>query len=176
MKQFVVKYWRRIVFYAILLLLCILFLGEDTRHYLRSDYKAFLPATHIAFIILLGIWLCVIVITGRKQLESIWQVLGVTALLAIRFAFIYFIFHQLFSGICFAVNRQYHGAPIPRQYSVSSTTVDNETFLLKDITTGELVSYDNMPGNYQLPAGHKLKDTITIPFTKGLFGVPYIGK
>ena len=176
MKKFIQKYWRQIVYYTVLLTLGILFIGDDRGHYLQSDYKGFLPATHIAFMILLAVWLCIIVITGRKQLENIWQALGVIALLAVRLAIVYFFFHILFSGICFFINRQYHGSPVPRQYVVNRDSTGKEPLLIKSITDGQLIYVGNLPGNYQLPAGHKLIDTITIPFTKGLFGVPYLDK
>jgi len=176
MKKFIQKYWWQIVYYTILVTLCILFIGDDRSHYLKSDYKGFLPATHIAFMILLAVWLCIIVITGRKQLENIWQVMRVIALLAVRFAFVYFIFNQIFSGICFAINRQYHGAPVARQYVVNRDTTGKEPLLIKSIPDGQLIYVGNLPENYQFPASHKLIDTITIPFTKGLFGVPYLDK
>jgi hypothetical protein len=176
MKQFITRYWRRIVFYAVLLTLCILFIGDDRNHYLQSDYKAFLPATHIALIVILAVWLCIIVIIGRKHIENIGQALAGILFLAIKFAFVYFFFHILFSGICFFINRQYHGGPVARQYVVNRDTTGQQPYFIKSITNGQLLYVGNLPANYQIPGSNKRVDTITITFTKGLFGVPYLDK
>ena len=172
MKQFLQTYRWRILYCFILLALVFLIPGPDYNHYLYSNYKSFTVSVTKTLLIL------VIVLVAILVALAIWRGTAFSKMYVVAFGVTWLIFIQLcfgtiVSNTCLLINRQYHGETVNKQfimYTVPGMRPSVTAYKSSEIFLNELVD------SYPLPASTKNVDTITIPFTKGFFGVPYLDK
>jgi len=177
--MFLLKYKRKIISWIVFLALVLYFAPKQHDYYLDDDIKSFKTTYFTPFLIWTGIIasLLIFLITFLKS-KSIKQS-GVSFLYAgVIFAFLLFIFQNLFLGASLFLNRQFKRETLQKSYSVSYLTGIEHTkdnFFPFDIANKHS-SFDRKLRNKLYYPGINQNDTVTLQFDKGLFGIPFQSK
>ena len=176
MKKFVQKYKWRILYFSILLFLLLFFAPAQHKYYLDEDIQVFrsvhfIPALILIFgfvsIALFIYWL----FSTRSLKKSTRRLLSISLV----FAFVLFVFQDIFLSIGLFANRQVAKEKITKVYYTSfmaGTDHSKKYMIVYEPLTGHS-SGDKKLVNELYQAGLKERDTVKLSMNKGLFGVAF---
>lgn len=176
MIAFVKKYSGRILFWAILLFFLLIFTPGQRKYYLDQDIKLFrtnylIPVLAWTFGLLsFGLFVYWIIKTKSVKQPGLWFLST-----ALAFAFIIFIFQDIFLGIALFANRQVTKGKVAKTYQASFMAGADHSktyFYPYETSTGKLV-YDRKLINELYQPGLKQNEKIALPMRIGLFGIAF---
>jgi hypothetical protein len=176
MTTFFKKYKWTILYWAILLFILLYFAPRQSKYYLEQDIKQFKTLYLIPTLIwtfgLLAVGLFVFWLIKTKSAKQ--SAIGFLST-ALTFAFIIFIFQNIFLGIALFANRQITKEKVTKIYQASFMAgADNSknNFTPYDPLTKH-ISIDTKLINELYHTGLKQNDTIVMTMNKGLFGLAF---
>jgi hypothetical protein len=180
MTEFFKKYRWSIIYWVILLFLLLYFAPRQSNYYLDQDIKQFkthylIPTLIWTFgIVAVGLFIFWLIKTKSFKQPTLWFLST-----ALTFAFILFIFQDIFLGGALFLNRQYKKGDIQKTFQVhylagSDNTINN--FIPYDIDTKKSIVLDKKLKNELYQVGLKQNDTVRLQLDKGLFGVGFKSK
>jgi len=176
MRAFLKKYKWTIFFWIVLLFFVLYFAPRQSKYYLDQDIKQFKTHYLIPILVwtfgLLSVGLLVYWLLKTKSIrQSGIGFLSVT----LSFAFIIFIFQDIFLGVALFANRQITRDKIIKTYQASfmaGTDHSKINFSPYDPSVKH-ISIDKKLINELYNAGLKQNDTIILTMNKGLLGVAF---
>jgi hypothetical protein len=177
MTAFLKKYKWTIIYWIIILFFLLYFTPRQTKYYLNQDIEQFktlyLIPTLIWIFGLLAAGLFVFWLIKTKSVgRSLLWFLSTT----LTFAFIIFIFQDIFLGGVLFLNRQFKTGQIQKAYEVHYfADTDNalNNFIPYDIATKQSIVFDRKLQNALYQDGLKQNDTVRLQLEKGLFGIAF---
>jgi hypothetical protein len=176
MAAFFKKYKWTIAYWVILLFLGLYFAPTQSKYYLDQDIKEFKTLYLIPTLVwtfgLLAVGLFVFWLIRMKSIKQVTLWFLSTAL---TFAFIIFIFQDIFLGIALFANRQITKGKVAKTYQASfmaGTDNSKANFSPYDPSTKH-ISSDPKLINGLYHTGIKQNDTLVLTMYKGLFGVSF---
>jgi hypothetical protein len=176
MTAFLKKYKWTIFFWIIFLFIVLYFAPKQSRYYLDQDIEQF--KTHYLIPTLIwsfGLLLVTLLVYWLLKTKSVKQSAIGFLSVALSFAFIIFIFQDIFLGVALFVNRQITRGTVIKTYQASfmaGTDNSKNNFSLYDPLTKH-ISLDKKLINDLYNGSLKQNDTITLTMNKGLLGVFY---
>jgi hypothetical protein len=176
MTAFFKKYKWTILYWAILLFFLLYFAPRQSKYYLDQDIKSFkthyLIPTLIWFFGLLAVGLFIFWVIRTKSVKqpALWFLST-----ALTFAFIIFIFQDIFLGIALFANRQITKGKIAKTYQasfVAGADHSKRNFYPYDSSTKQIIN-DRKLINELYKSELKQNDNIALPMKIGLFGVAF---
>jgi len=176
MTAFFKKYKWTIIYWTILLFFLLYFAPRQSRYYLDQDIKQFktlylIPILIWSFgILAVGLFVFWLIKTRSPKQSTLWFFST-----ALTFAFIIFIFQDIFLGIALFANRQITKGKIAKTYKASFMAgVDHSksSFSLYETSTGK-INNDRKLINELYQSELKQNDNIALPMKIGLFEVPF---
>ena len=176
MTAFFKKYKWTILYWTILLFFLLYFAPRQSKYYLDQDIKEF--KTHYLIPILIwifsllavGLFVFWLIKTKSTKQPTLWFLST-----ALTFAFIIFIFQDIFLGVALFVNRQVTKGKVAKTYQASfmaGTDNSKVNFSPYDPSTKH-ISIDPKLINELYHTGIKQNDTLVLTMYKGLFGVSF---
>lgn len=170
------KYKWTIIYWTILLFLLLYFAPRQSKYYLDQDIKQFkslylIPALIWTFgLLAVGLLVFWLIKTKSIKRSTLWFLST-----ALTFAFIIFIFQNIFLGIALFANRQITREKVIKTYQASFMAgADNSknNFNPYDPSTKQ-ISIDTKLINELYRTGIKQNDTLVLTMNKGLFGLAF---
>ncbi len=161
------------MFWAVLILLLVFFGNADSKYYLHEDAKIITKWSNIALVILSVVIACLMLIIFRKHVDSWQHAVLYLLIIIVRFSIAAFFLHGIFGNIGLFVNRQFSTGQIQKHFVI--THLNGDTIGLPiyySIASRQIFTDDNDIISSQTKR-HKIKDTVAVNFTRGLFGVEY---
>jgi hypothetical protein len=177
MKSFIIKHKWTVIYWFIVLFSLFYFTPQQRKYYLDQDIKQFKTQSLLpALIWIFGFIAFSLFIFWLKRTKSLLQS-GVGFLkLAAIFAFIIFIFQDIFLGTALFINRQISIGNSQKTYtahSFSGTELAKNNFILYDLSSKNSIVFDNKLKNEVYYHGLKQNDTIRLQLKKGLWGIVF---
>lgn len=176
MTAFFKKYKWTILYWTILLFLLLYFAPRQSKYYLDQDIKHFktnylIPTLIWTFgLLAVGLLIFWSLKTKSAKKPALWFLSTV-----LTFAFIIFIFQDIFLGIALFANRQVTKGKIAKTYEASfmaGTDHSKSNFYPYETSTGK-ITHDQKLINELYQPELKQNDKIALPMRIGLFGVAF---
>lgn len=176
MTIFFKKYKWTICYWTILLFFLLYFVPKQSKYYLDQDIKQFktlylIPTLIWTFgIIAVGLFIFWLIKTKSVKQPMFWFLSTVLA-----FAFIIFIFQNIFLGIALFANRQITKGKISKTYQayfVAGVDHSKSNFYPCEPSTGQIIN-DRKLINELYKSELKQNDKISLPMKIGLFGIAF---
>lgn len=170
------KHWRRILFYSALLLVVLYLAPRQHDFYLEDDVQRFEQEQVTPFLVWFGaigsvgffLW------TWVSFKELVGAFLGWVGLSVVLCWFL-FVFNDQWLAAGLYLNRLFDRGSIEKKFVVGSLAgveFNRNNFLLHEASTGTSLRDDRVTEVVYRP-DLKVKDTVQLKLTKGLFGVGY---
>jgi hypothetical protein len=176
MTAFLKKYKWTIIYWTILLFLIFYFAPRQNKFYLEQDIKRFkvvylIPTLIWTFgVLAVGLFIFWLRKTKALKQSALWFLST-----ALTFAFIIFIFQNIFLGIALFANRQVTKGKVSKTFQASFMAGADHTksnFFLYDPSTGQIMSDSKLINELYRPE-LKQKDIVVLPMQIGFFGVAF---
>jgi hypothetical protein len=176
MTAFFKKYKWTILYWAILLFFFIYFAPRQSKYYLDQDIKQFktlylIPTLIWAFgLLAVGLFIFWLIKTKSVKQPTLWFLSTV-----LTFAFIIFIFQNIFLGIALFANRQVTKGKVAKTYQASfmaGTDYSKRNFYPYETSTGHIISDRKLVNELYQPE-LKQNDKLALPMKIGLFGIAF---
>ncbi|MDF2187985.1 hypothetical protein [Paraflavitalea sp. CAU 1676] len=170
------KHWRRILFYCVLLLVVLYLAPRQHDFYLEDDVERFEQEQVTPFLIWFGAIgsVAFFVLTWVWFREIVGAFLGWVGLSVVLCWFL-LVFNDQWLAAGLFVNRLFDRGAIEKKFVVGSLAgleFNRKNFLLHEASTGTSLRDDRVTEVVYRP-DLKVKDTVPLELTKGLFGVGY---
>lgn len=176
MKKLVQKYKWEILYFSILLFLLLFFAPAQHKYYLDEDIQAFKSVHFIpALILIFGFVIIALFIYWLLSTRSLKKSTEWLLSISLAFAFIMFVFEDIFLGIGLFANRLVVKEKTTKVYYTSfmaGTDHVKQHMIVYEPLTGHFSS-DKKLVNELYHAGLKERDTVKLFMNKGLFGVAF---
>ncbi len=176
MTAFLKKYKWTILYWAILLFFLIYFAPRQSKYYLDQDIKQFktlylIPTLIWAFgLLAVGLFISWLIKTKSVKQPTLWFLSTI-----LTFAFIIFIFQNIFLGIALFANRQVTKGKVAKTYQASfmaGTDYSKSNFYPYETSTGHIISDRKLINELYQPE-LKQNDKLALPMKIGLFGIAF---
>lgn len=177
MTSFIIKHKWTIIYWVVVLFSLLYFTPQQRKYYLEQDIKQF-KTQHLlpTLIWVFGFIAFGLFIFWLKKTKSLLQS-GVGFLkIAAIFAFIIFIFQDIFLGTALFINRQINIGNAQKTYVAhffAGTELIKNNLMPYDLSSGKTIVFDNKLKNEVYYHGLKQNDTIRLQLKKGLCGVAF---
>jgi uncharacterized membrane protein len=170
MIDFLKKYRLNILTVLVLAGLLLFFIPNEESHYLQPDIdKIKNKSQSVLFwteLILFG----VLFIFGLRQLKKITDFFYLIAGLGLFALTFFFFFDSVFLSSTFFLNKLSKSNTVDKTYNVVFIDQDKKSLLLWDNSLNESVQADRLLTQENRNLSLKLRDTVTVSFSKGLLG------
>ncbi|MEG4110149.1 hypothetical protein QUA04_29390 [Microcoleus sp. S13_C5] len=176
MTAFFKKYKWTILYWTVLLFLGLYFAPKQNKYYLDQDIKEFrthylIPNLVWTFgLLAVGLFVFWIIKTKSIKRSTLWFLST-----ALAFAFIIFLFQNIFLGVTLFANRQVTKGKVTKTFQaafMAGVAQTKSNFHLYDPLTGQIIIDRKLVNELYRPQLHK-NDKVVLPMRIGLFGVAY---